>query len=165
MSKNEKKKSGFTLIELLLVISIIAILSGVMFTSIKSKDTIDKSRFTSAQASLKELANVAQIEAARNGYYAPDVPRGIPSEFIQYLSPAAMQAGPYPGSEFDWDNWEGDTCWDGSTGIIQVSLRQINDYNGQTDYNLYWVIHGEGIPHCTDSAARGECLNCESRYP
>lgn len=165
MDRKNITNRGFTLIELLVVITILIILATLVLLAINPAKLIEKSRTATTTASLESIARAATIYAAETGDFAPDVNRNIPQEFIRYLNPATFPSGAFPGSVYDWDNWASYTCWDGSTGIIQVTLRQINDYKGKTDYTLYYVIQGEGIPHCSNSGTRGECVNCPSRYP
>lgn len=165
MGHKKIAKRGFTLIELFVIITIMIILAILVLFFINPAKLIEKSRIANATASLESIARAATIYAAETGDFAPDVNRNIPQAFIKYLNPATFPSGAFPGSVYDWDNWAGSACWDGSTGIIQVTLRQINDYKGKTDYTLYYVIQGEGIPHCSNSGTRGECVNCPSRYP
>ncbi len=159
------KNKGFTLVELLTVIAILAVLATVVIFMINPPQLIENSRVAVTKVSLEEVAKAAKMIAADSGYYPADVNRNIPTEIIQHLSPGAWPNGPFPGSVYDWDNWDDQTCWDGSTHIIQVTLRQINDYQGKQDYTMYYVIKGLGIPHCSTSTDRGICLNCPSRYP
>ena len=157
-------RKGFTLVEILLVVVIVAILIAGVLVAIRPATLIEKGHYRNASISLKSIAKAANLYAARYGYYPEDVWRDIPQAFTEYLNPGSWPDGPFPGSVYDWENWEGQTCWDGSTGIIQITLRQV-DYEDKTDYTLYWVIQGDGVPHCSDDSVRGECLNCESRYP
>lgn len=159
------RSKGFTIIEILLVIGILIILATVTYLNFNPAKMLENSRTANAKVALTSIAKAAQIYADQNDGYAPDVNRNIPQAFIQYLGPGAWPGGPFPGSVYDWDNWEGQTCWDGTTGDIQVTLRQINDYKGKTDYTLYYVIEGPGIPHCSATTTKGECVNCPSRYP
>ena len=159
------KQKGFTLVELLVVITIIVILSRIVVLNLNPATLIERSRTVAAKASLINIAKAAQLFVSDTGYYPSDVNRNIPQEFIKYMGPGAWPNGPFPNSVYDWDNWEDQTCWDGSTGILQITLRQVDGYKGKTNYTLYYVIKGVGIPHCSTSTDRGECINCPSRYP
>ena len=159
-----RKENAFTLLELLIVMAIIAILSTVTFLTINPRELTEKSRTSSAKESLQHIANAANIYAANYGMYPPDEVRNIPQAFIEFLAPGAWPGGPFPDSVYDWDNWSNSTCWDGSTGIIQITLRDINDYEDKEDYTFYYVLQGQGIPHCMNSDVKGICVNCVSRY-
>lgn len=158
-------QKGLSLIELLLVIVILAILLGVILAYFNPVRWQETTRTAHAKASLVNIGRAAQIYADQHGDYPADVVRDIPQEFIQFMGPGAWPDGAFPGSVYDWDNWENQTCWDGTTGDIQITLRQVNGYKGKTDYTLYYVLEGPGIPHCSVSTQKGECVNCTSRYP
>jgi prepilin-type N-terminal cleavage/methylation domain-containing protein len=163
--KLPKKDNAFTLIELLVVIAIIGVLAGVLFAVINPSKIIENSRTVMTKSSLQTLAKAAKLYQVDKGTFAPDVYRDIPSDFKPYLGNTTWIKGAFPGSVYDWDNWDDQTCWDGSTHIIQVTVRQINDYQQKSDYVMYYVIQGAGIPHCSDANARGICLNCVSTHP
>lgn len=168
MSKVTQQKfssMGFTLIELLVVIAIIAILAAVVLLAINPVRVIEESRTSTAKANLQQIARAAQQYSVDAGALPADTNRSIPTEFMSYLGPGSWPAGPFPGSVYDWDNWTGQTCWDGTPGGIQVTLRQVNGYKGKTNYNLYLPIQGNGLPHCTSSGEKGECINCTSTHP
>jgi len=159
------RSKGFTLVELLIVIAIVAISSALLFVIFDIPSLRESSRTSTAKASLKNIADSAAIYTAQTGSFPDDVWRDLPQEFMEYLAPGEWPKGPFPNSVYDWDNWEDQTCWDGSKNIIQITLRQIDDYQDKEDYTLYYVIQGVGIPHCSNSDAKGECINCPSRYP
>jgi type II secretory pathway pseudopilin PulG len=155
-----KKSAGFTLIELLLVFAFIAFLTISVIYYIRPKQLVDTSRKASAAESLKALATAANIYAAEYGDFPPDVWRDVPPELVEYLNPSSWPGAAYPDAVYDWDNWEDEVCWNGTTGIIQVTIREIEAYGYPDDYVLYYVIKGDGIPHCSNSWYQGECLNC-----
>lgn len=163
-SKNLTSK-GFTLVELIVVIAIIGVLATLLLIWINPSKVLEKANYSATAQALNQIAKAAQIYSTIYGTLPADTNRNIPTEFMQYLGAGSWPNGPFSGSVYDWDNWSDQTCWDGSTGIIQVTLRQVNKYKGKTDYTIYYVIQGVGIPHCSDSSAKGECLNCPSRYP
>lgn len=158
--------AGFTLIELLVAIAIVAIMATLVVTAVYSPKVIENARYAAAVHSLRNIAQAAQLYANDNDGWAPDVNRSIPSGFAKYVNPSNWAKGPWPGSVFDYDNWDdGRTCWDGSKGIIQISLRQVNSFEGKNNYVIYYVLKGLGIPHCSTSTDKGICVNCVSRYP
>ncbi len=165
MTANTHHSKGFTLIEILITISVFAIIAGAVLLAINPAKLIRESRLNITKANLNQIIKAAQTYMAETGRLPPDANRNIPAEFMPQLGAGPWPNGPFPGSIYDWDNWENNTCWDGSTGIIQITLREVDHYNSQENYNLYMTMRGEGIPHCDNSAERGECLNCVSRYP
>lgn len=162
---NLQPNLGFTLVEMLVVIAMIAILAVVTFASYNIPKTLEQSRYAATVEGLHNIATAAKMYANDKDKWAADVNRSIPSAFSTYISPASWAKGPFTNSVWDWDNWQNQTCWDGSTGIIQITLRQVNNYKGNNDYTIYYVIKGVGIPHCSTASTKGECINCVSRYP
>jgi prepilin-type N-terminal cleavage/methylation domain-containing protein len=65
MDATSRKHSGFTLIELLVVISIIALLSSVVLSSLSSARS--KARDARRLAEIKQLANALYLVADKNG--------------------------------------------------------------------------------------------------
>jgi prepilin-type N-terminal cleavage/methylation domain-containing protein len=165
MSVKKINQKGFTLIELIICIAIVAVLVTLLIIWINPPKMQERANYANTVSSLNQIAKAAQIYMATYGTLPLDANRDIPTEFMPYLGSGPWPDGPFAGSVYDWDNWTDQTCWDGSTGIIQVTLRQVNNYKNKTDYTLYYVIQGVGVPHCSNSATRGECLNCPSRYP
>ena len=157
--------SGFTLVEMLLVIAMLAILATLVVTYYNPVKLKQDHQYIATRESLINIATAARLYAEDNDDYADDVNRSIPSQFSKYINPGTWARGPFPGSVYDWDNWDDQTCWDGTTHDIQVTLRQVDGYKGKTDYTIYYVIKGPGIPHCSTSTTKGECINCVSRYP
>lgn len=101
--KKHSPKSGFTLIELLVVISIISLLSSVVFASVNSAR--GKARYARIVADFREMKTAAELDAdARGGAYAGDLcPNQNP--FPQYLN--TWPKPPCPGWSYDWENWGG----------------------------------------------------------
>jgi len=168
------RTKGFTLIELLIVIAIVGILSVVVLLAINPAKIMEETNYNTAVSNLNQIAKASQLYEVETGEVAPDgASRGIPSVFMKYLGPGNWPAGPFGGSIYDWDNWTGQTCWDGSQGGTQISLRDITKYKGNTytagasstnQLALYFVIQGDGIPHCSNSSVKGYCVNCPSLF-
>ena len=164
-TKNFLNERGFTLVEILIVISIIAVLTVTLYLVLNLSDLLERSRTSRAEATLISLAKAAKLESIDTGGYAADVARGVAASFADRLNPPVWPVGSFEGSSYDWDNWDGDTCWDGSQNIIQITLRDIASFQGNSNYTMYFVLQGQGIPHCNDPLIRGVCINCDSLYP
>jgi prepilin-type N-terminal cleavage/methylation domain-containing protein len=121
---NSKKRtsqySGFTLIELLIVVAIVGILYAIVLSSLqKQRDNAYKSTtkdsFNQMNIALQQYLNQS------NGVYPPDVARDLPAEIKEYLGKNDSDewpSAPWPGSVFDWDNWD-----IGGQRVVQISVR------------------------------------------
>jgi prepilin-type N-terminal cleavage/methylation domain-containing protein len=68
MINNRKNKKGFTLVELLTVISIIGLLSSVVYSSLQSSKL--KAKDAAVRAGVRELAKLMELEYSDTGSYA-----------------------------------------------------------------------------------------------
>ena len=164
-SLRQPLQKGFTLVELLVVIAIIGTLSIILFLALNPAELIEKSRVAKTEENLVNMAKAANLDVLTSGSYAADVARNVAPSFVGQMTPPVWPAGTFPSSNYDWDNWIGETCWDGTTNNVQITLRDINDYQGEADYTIYYVLQGPGVPHCDDSDIEGICVNCPDRYP
>jgi type II secretion system protein G len=110
------KNKGFTLIELLVVISIIGLLAAVLLTALVSaKDAAYLNRTKVEFRSIETALEMYRMD--HNNQYPDDVARDtMPTGLSAYIG-ANWPKGPWPGSYYDWDNW--------NIGgpIYQISLR------------------------------------------
>jgi prepilin-type N-terminal cleavage/methylation domain-containing protein len=181
MKPENQYYKGFTLLELLLVIAIVAILATVVLLAINPARMIEESRLATAKAALNQIAKASQMYETNYGELPGDTPRNIPTEFQPYLGSGDWPNAPWPGSVYDWDNWTVwtsaiDSCWEGSRDIIQITVRDVKNFQGKTystqaqpitgrpQLALYYVVRGKGVPHCTTQGTVGYCMNCESLY-
>lgn len=167
---------GFTLIELLVVVSIVAVLAALVLIIINPVRMMEESRYSTAVAAMNQVAKAAQLYEATHGTLPADASRNIPTEFMDYLGAGPWPSAPWPGSVYDWDNWTGEECWEGSDDIIQISVRDIKTYkglnystnavpiSGRPQLALYYVVRGTGVPHCSTSSTVGFCVNCPSMF-
>lgn len=156
------KQKGFTLIEIVMVTALIATLSGSLILVINPPEVIKRARETRMRVELREIATAVSLYIGKYGDLPPDTSRDLPTGLVEFLpGGTGWPKGPYPGSVYDWDNWEDVECWNGETGIVQVTLRQVPGYNAGNDYNFYYVMRGTpGVPHCHNQYYEGECVNC-----
>ena len=123
MHKNSAHRAGFTLMELLVVIAIIAVLAAVVIVSLTAAR--EKAYYGMAMTEFRSMQTALQIYLSNNNdQYPPDVTRDVPAGFAQYLagySATTWPKGPWPGSYFDWENWD-DPDRPGQK-IYQISIR------------------------------------------
>lgn len=156
------KQRGFTLIELLTVCALIAVLAGSLILVINPPEVIQNAREARMKVELREIGTAMTLYVGKYGEFPPDVWRDLPNGLEEFL-PGGVDwpEGPYENSVYDWDNWENQTCWNGRTGIVQITLRQVPGYSSNNNYNFYYVLRGApGIPHCSNQSELGECINC-----
>lgn len=169
---HRQRTRGFTLIELLIVISIIAILAYTILPVLsKAKD---KAAF--ARAEMEFMSVNASIQAYLNEYgeYPPDTNRDIPPGLEEFLAPGIWPDAAWPGSVFDWDNWD-----DPDTGekIYQISVRFCPvgqpsqcrfpeaEWAANFDINsaVYYCIQGACRSHLSRPINHpGYCVNCSN---
>jgi prepilin-type N-terminal cleavage/methylation domain-containing protein len=167
-----KDGGGFTLIELLVVIAIVGFLAATVLVN------LNKAREDAWQArAIKETQTIATAIQLymddHGGVYPPDVNRNLPPGLEAYLGVGSWPLAPWPGSVYDWDNWD-DPDHPGRK-IYQISIRfcPLNDpahcrFPKQTwavnfDYYsaAYYCVEGFCRSHNTQPANHpGYCLNC-----
>jgi hypothetical protein len=113
------------------------------------------------------------------GEYPADANRDIPSGLEQYLAGGDVDnwpKAPWPGSVYDWDNWEDPD--DSDLRIYQVSIRFCpaggdittckfpeEDWAANFDVNssVYYCIEGNCRAHINeDIDYPGYCVNCQN---
>ncbi|MGM0482751.1 MAG: type II secretion system protein [Patescibacteria group bacterium] len=174
---SKEKISGFTLIELLLVIAIIGILVAIVLVSIgDAKDSAYKAR---AEMELRSLQSAMHVYRIDLGHYPDDVDRGLPSGFEYYLPSGDWPDAPWPGSVYDWDNWEDPD--DSDENIVQITVRfcplggsiddcRFPDYEWAEDFDVnsgfFYCIKGKCRSHIDRPLDYpGYCVNCPKNEP
>lgn len=170
-------KKGFTLIELIMVIAIIAILSAVVFTSVKTAR--QKAFYARALSEYNSMSMALTFYQADNeNEYPPDVSRDIPPGLGKYLAGENSDNwpnAPWPGSVYDWENWVDPS--DSDKKIYQISIRfcpvggQITQCvfpkeewakNFGVNSSVYYCIQGACRSHIDEPINYpGYCVNCK----
>jgi len=171
MLKNNYK--GFTLMELLVVIAIIGILSSVVLGSLNSARA--SALEARAHGQFKTFQTALELYKNDNaGEYPPDSDRDLPSGMEAYIAGGVWPEGPWPGSVYDWDNWE-DPDVSGAR-IYQISVRfcptggplsacVFPDEDWAEDFDIdsayYFCISGNCRSHASQPVEYpGKCVNC-----
>ncbi len=111
------KNTGFTLIEILIVISLsTAIVVGYTYTS--SRSAKERAYFTRAVSELSIISNAIKLKVQDDNVYPADVSRALPAGIESYIATpnSAWPSAPWPGTVYDYENWD-------SGQVIQISAR------------------------------------------
>jgi len=165
-------KKGFTLIELLVVIAILGILSSIVLSSLtRARSSASLAR---TKLEFKTLVTAIEMYTQDHGGVMPaDVNRGLPPGLEAYVSGGNWPNAPWPGSVYDWDNW--DDPDNPGQKIYQISVRFCPaGQPSQCQFpNESWAINFDyysAFYYCIQGACRshdsqpinhpGHCSNC-----
>lgn len=163
-----KYNKSFTLIELLVAITIISILSSMVFISVKT--VINKAYSVRTRQEIRALSLALQLYSDDNNNNFPcDVNRDLPPGLEQYISSnPAWPKAPWPGSVYDWDFWSNPVVTNCSGSIAntpfgqvyQISIRFCDIGGGNCNFpneswavgfdsksSVYWCISGPCRAH------------------
>lgn len=168
---SRQSQSGLTLIELLIVIAIIGILTSVTLVSVRRSR--DKAYEVRAKSELLSIAKSLQLYWIDHSEYPPDANRDVPPGLESYLAPGIWPDAAWPGSVFDWENW--DDPDNPGEKIYQISIRfcpvgqpdecQFPNESYAEDFDInssvYYCVHGACRSHISKPIDHpGYCVNC-----
>lgn len=169
----DTSRGGFSLIELLIVIAIIGILASTVISSIVFAK--DKAYFIRAKKEFLTMREALEQYQSDFGEYPDDVSRDIPPGLEPYLSTGNWPNAPWPGSIYDWDNW--DDPDNAGEKIYQISIRfcplggtidecrfpqasWADDFDVQS--SVYYCLAGACRAHIGKPIDHpGYCVNCD----
>jgi general secretion pathway protein G len=162
---------GFSLMEILIVIAIMGILGAVIVGVLTSGK--DKAFLARAKLEFRSLSQSLELYKIDNGGYPADVNRGLPNGLEAYLPGGNWPNAPWPGSVYDWDNWDID-----GEQVVQFSVRFCDidetdpencpfpkdEWAADFDVNsaVYFCIEGSCRSHDAQPVDYpGYCINCD----
>ncbi|HEY0964651.1 MAG TPA: type II secretion system protein [Candidatus Paceibacterota bacterium] len=167
----KNKQGAFTLVELLIVVSIIALLARFILPAFS--DAREQARFARATMEFDSVHKSLNMYRERYGDYPADANRDIPPGLEEFLAADIWPDAAWPGSVFDWDNWE-DPDNPGER-IMQISVRfcpvgqptqcKFPETSWAEDFDInsavYYCIQGACRSHIDRPQSHpGYCVNC-----
>lgn len=162
-----------------MVVVIIAILAAITYSSFGNSQ--ERTYFNRAQAELTTLANATKLYVIKYNVYPADVSRGLPSGIQEFVSQSSQNAiwpgGPWPGSVYDYDNWNINGvqtvqisirfCPAGAPDTSQCSFpKEPWANNFGVDSAVYYCITGSCRSHANQPVNYpGYCVNCPGNKP
>lgn len=163
---------GFSIIELIIYFVIILVIAIFVFSSVSG--VRERAYFTVAKKDLKTIYEALGLYLIKYGEFPTDVNRDLPSGLEEFFSPGYWPKAAWPGSVFDWDNW--DDPDNPGQKIYQISIRfcpigqpsqcrfpkEPWAANFDVNSSVYWCISGVCRAHGSRPINHpGYCINCE----
>ena len=168
-------RRGFTLVELLVAVAILLLLASIVMASFATMR--ERAYLAKAQEEMHSFRQALELYALHHGgAYPPDVSRNVPADLKTYLSGTGTDwpNGPWPGSVYDWDNWDDPSSQGGR--VYQISIRFCPEYGPLSacrfpaqpwaaDFDVnsayYLCVSGSCRAHKDEAASYpGYCVNC-----
>lgn len=168
-----KEHKGYTIVELLITISIIGILASVMLPALNM--VRDDAYYARALTEFRSVEASLQHYKDEYGGFPADASRDIPPGLEAYLAPGIWPDAAWPGSVFDWENW--DDPDNPGEKIYQISVRfcPIGQPSQCRFPNQPWAANfdiNSSVYYCIQGACRahinrpinhpGYCVNCNN---
>lgn len=163
--------------EIIAVVAIIAVLSSVVLMSVrKAPEEAYRVKAEKELFSIHESLELYKDDHGDN--YPADANRDIPPGLEEYLAPGIWPDAAWPGSVFDWENWDEPVT---TEKIYQISIRFCPvgqpaecrfpdaDWAANFDINsaVFYCVEGPCRAHINKPPNHpGYCVNCkEPQYP
>ncbi len=133
MKPKQSGRNGFTLIEIMVVITVIGILSVLVYSLIIPKWRA-RTYYTRSLAEMNSMGNALNLYVAKYNDYPPDEVRNVPAGLKEFLQSQqgndSWPEAPFPGSVYDWDSWPPDSNGPQQTYQISVRFCSVGDNAG-----------------------------------
>lgn len=113
----KNRHQGFTLIEVLIVMAVtITLVAGFTYTFARRGK--DKAYLTRSESEMIMIGNAIKLKVQAENVYPGDVSRALPAGIEQYIATPnkTWPNAPWPGSVYDYENWDGGE-------VVQISAR------------------------------------------